>query len=164
MITTITKQFLRNRNQERSTWNARREGVKMLPGRNQTTNWCRGDKNTTLTPCLCCRRFNSTQLERKKTHVFCTHEQYYFSPLATTLRSFPFSSTCLIFSSPFSYSPITNNNFPLFVLSTTSFTKIFTSKIVLLFCVQFAYPVSLLKIKILLKKIRNGSVDCSNKM
>ena len=128
MITTITKQFLRNRNQERSTWNARREGVKMLPGRNQTTNWCRGDKNTTLTPCLCCRRFNSTQLERKKTHVFCTHEQYYFSPLATTLRSFPFSSTCLIFSSPFSYSPITNNNFPLFVLSTTSFTKIFTSK------------------------------------
>ena len=128
MIKTITKQFLRNRNQERSTWNARREGVKMLPGRNQTTNWCRGDKNTTLTPCLCCRRFNSTQLERKKTHVFCTHEQYYFSPLATTLRSFPFSSTCLIFSSPFSYSPITNNNFPLFVLSTTSFTKIFTSK------------------------------------
>ena len=128
MITTITKQFLRNRNQERSTWNARREGVKMLPGRNQTTNWCRGDKNTTLTPCLCCRRFNSTQLERKKTHVFCTHEQYYFSSLATTLRSFPFSSTCLIFSSPFSYSPITNNNFPLFVLSTTSFTKIFTSK------------------------------------
>ena len=128
MITTITKQFLRNRNQERSTWNARREGVKMLPGRNQTTNWCRGDKNTTLTPCLCCRRFNSTQLERKKTHVFCTHEQYYFSPLATTLRSFPFSSTCLIFSSPFSYSPITNNNFPLFALSTTSFTKIFISK------------------------------------
>ena len=128
MITTITKQFLRNRNQERSTWNARQEGAKMLPGRNQTTNWCRGDKNTTLTPFLCCRRFNSTQLERKKTHVFCTHEQYYFSPLATTLRSFPFSSTCLIFSSPFSYSPITNNNFPLFVLSTTSFTKIFTSK------------------------------------
>ena len=119
---------MRNRNQERSTYNARREGVKMLPGRNQTTNWCRGDKNTTLTPCLCCRRFNSTQLERKKTHVFCTHEQYYFSPLATTLRSFPFSSTCLIFSSPFSYSPITNNNFPLFVLSTISFTKIFTSK------------------------------------
>ena len=122
----------------------------MLPGRNQTTNWCRGDKNTTLTPCLCCRRFNSTQLERKKTHVFCTHEQYYFSPLATTHRSFPFSSTCLIFSSPFSYSLITNNNFPLFVLSTTSFTKIFTSKkSAYYFAFNFAYPVSLLKIKII---------------
>ena len=127
MITTITKQFLRNRNQERSTWNARREGVKMLPGRNQTTNWCRGDKNTTLTPCLCCRRFNSTQRTKENTRFLHTRA-ILFSPLATTLRSFPFSSTCLIFSSPFSYSPITNNNFPLFVLSTTSFTKIFTSK------------------------------------
>ena len=89
--------------------------------------------------------------ERK--HTFSAHtSNIIFHHLQQHTVLSRFSSTCLIFSSPFSYSPITNNNFPLFVLSTTSFTKIFTSKIVLLFCVQFAYPVSWLKIKILLKK------------
>ena len=138
----------------------------MLPGRNQTTNWCRGDKNTTLTPCLCCRRFNSTQRTKENTRFLHT-SNIIFHHLQQHTPFLPISSTCLIFSSPFSYSPITNNNFPLFVVSTfTSFTKIFTSKnIVLLFCVQFAYPVSFLKMKIFpIKKNRNGTMDCSNKM